>query len=116
MRKYLRLFFVSLCLIVIVAAISIVYAFAVHGFFTLHYIFRANFLAGFILIAAGIVIMFLPAFSFLENRRSLDRFNYVENTFDKREKKQQIARLTLWLGLFITVLAGLIQILLAIIL
>ena len=63
--------------------------------------------------AAGVVIMFLPAFSFLENKKSLDRFNYVESTFDKREKKQQIARMTLWLGLFITVLAGLIQILLA---
>jgi len=115
MKKYLRLLFVSLCLIVIIAMLSIVYGLAVHRSFTLQYIFNANFAIGCILIAAGILIMFLPSVVFTKASTTLERFSYLERSFDNREKRQQIARMILWLGLFIMVLAGLIQLLLSLI-
>ena len=113
MKKYLKLLFVSSCLIVIIAILSIVYGFVAHRSFTLQYVFNANFAVGFIALIAGIVIMFLPSTIFFKDNKSIDRFNYVEHSFESREKRQQIARMILWLGLFIMVLAGLIQLLLA---
>jgi len=113
MKKYLRLLLVSLCVIVIVAVLSIVYGLIAHRAFTVDYVFDANFFAGFAMIVCGIVIMFLPSAIFAKSSSPLDRFTYVERSFDSREKRQRIARLVLWLGLFVTVLAGLIQLLLA---
>jgi len=115
MKKYLRLLFVSFCAIVIVALLSIIYGLIIHRSFTVQYIFHANFIAGFIMILAGVVTMFLPSVLFTKSTSPLDRFTYVERSFDSREKRQQMARVVLWLGLFITVLAGLIQLLLAVV-
>ena len=61
----------------------------------------------------AIVIMFLPSILFPKDNTTLDRFTPVARDLDSREKRHQIARLVLWLGLFITILAGLIQLLLA---
>ena len=113
MKKYLKLLFVSMCLIVIVAILSIVYELIVLRSFTLQFIFDANFFTGFILILCGVVIMFLPSVVFTKASSSLERFTHVERSFDNREKRQQIARVILWLGLFITILTGLIQLLLS---
>ena len=106
---------VSLCVIVIVAVLSIVYGLIAHRAFTVDYVFDANFFAGFAMIVCGIVIMFLPSFLFTKASNPLDRFTYVERSFESREKRQQIARVVLWLGLFITVLTGLIQLLLSLV-
>jgi len=113
MKKYLKLLFVSSCLVIIIAIFSIVYGLIAHRSFTLQYIFDANFAVGFIALIAGVVIMFLPSTIFFKDNKSIDRFNYVEHSFDSREKRQQIARITLWLGLFIIILAGVIQLLLS---
>jgi len=113
MKKYLKLLFVSMCLIVIIAILSIVYDLIVHRSITFRYIFSANFFAGIFVMAAGIVIMFLPSAIFFKDNKSMDRFNYVEHSFDNREKRQQIARIILWLGLYIVVFTGLIQLLLS---
>ena len=113
MKKYLKIFFASLCVIVIVGISSIVYGFIKHRSFTLRYIFDANFFAGIFLMVVAIVVMFLPSILFPKDNTSLDRFTPVERDLDSREKRHQIARMILWLGLFITILAGLIQLLLA---
>ena len=113
MKKYLKVFFVSLCSIVIIAVVSIVYGLIKYSSFTLHYIFDANFFAGFILLVAGVVIMFLPSAIFTKDGNLLEQVTLIERSLDNREKKQQIARIILWLGLFIVVLTGLIQLLLS---
>ena len=115
MKKYLKVFFLSLCSIVIIAVLSIVYGLIAHRSFTVQYIFDANFFAGFILIAAGVVIMFLPSVFFTKDGKSLEQFTLFDRSLDNREKKQQLARVVLWLGLFIVILAGLIQLLLSVV-
>jgi len=113
--KFLKLLPVSLGLIIIIAAFSIVYGFIAHGSFTMRYVFNANFLVGIILIAVGIVIMFIPTIFSLWKEKLLDHSTYVEKSYDSREYRQQKARMILWLGLFNIVLTGLIQLLLSVI-
>ena len=111
----LKLLLISLCLIFIIAALSIVYGFILHGGFTLRYIFNANFLVGVLLIAAGIVIMFLPNTLAIKTKL-FDHSTMVEKSYDSRENRQQKARLILWLGLIHIVLTGSIQLLLSVLL
>lgn len=115
MKKYIKLLIMSLCAIFVVAGLSIIYGFIAHRAFTLRYIFDANFYIGIIVMILGIVVMFLPSFLFTKNSKSLDRFTYVERSFKNREARQSKARTLLWLGLFIMILAGLIQMLLSVI-
>ena len=110
---YLKLLFISLCFIVVVAACSIVYGFIAHGFFTLRYVFEANFLIGAIIILAAIVLMFLPSTLLTKTGQMLDRFMLMQRSFDNRENRQRKARIILWFGFFVVLLSGLIQILLS---
>ena len=106
---------VSICLIIVVAALSIVYGFIAHSVFTLRYVFDANFFAGAILIAIGIILMFLPSAFLLAGKTWLERSAFLERSYDTREYKQNIARMLLWLGMITMVLTGLIQLLLSVI-
>jgi hypothetical protein len=115
MKLYLKLLLVSLCFILIVAALSIVYGFIAHSAFTLRYVFNANFAVAAVLIAVGIVLFFIPSSFVDKGSRLLDRSTLVERSFDSRERRQQNAGLILWLGIYNTLLAGLIQILLSVI-
>jgi len=114
-KKYLRLLLISLCAIFIIAALSIVYEAIVHDSVSFRYVFDANFLVGVIVTLGGIVVMFLPVAFFTKLGNSLDRFTYMQRRFDNRENSQKKARVVLWLGLFIIILAGLIEILVSII-
>jgi len=114
--KFLKLALISLCIIIVVAIFSIIYGFIAHGVFTLRYIFNANFLAGAVLIAIAIVIMFLPSAFISAGKSWLERSSFLERSYDDREKRQQIARIILWLGLFCFIFTGLIQLLLSVVL
>ncbi|MCL2366289.1 MAG: hypothetical protein FWC75_04485 [Oscillospiraceae bacterium] len=115
MKHYVKLLSVALCLMSIVAVLSIIYGFIAHGFLTMRYIFNVNFFIGVVLISGGIVLMFLPS-SFDPRSKLLDRTTFAERGFDRREKRQQKARSVLWLGIFTVLLTGLIQVLLSVIL
>ena len=114
-KKYLKLLLLSFCIIVAVAGLSLIYGAIAHGIFTLRYVFDANFIVGSIIILVGIIIMFLPTTVFTKTGNALEKFTLMERSFINRESKQKKARVVLWLGLFIVVLAGLIQILLSVI-
>jgi len=113
--RTLKLIPVSLCFIIVVAALSIIYGFIAHRVFTLRYIFNANFLAGAILIAIGVVIMFVPSAFALVGKRWLEQSTFLERSFDSRENRQHKARIVLWFGLFCMVFTGLIQLLLSVV-
>jgi len=110
---YLKLLLVAVCFVVVVAVCSIVYGFIAHRVFTLRYIFEANFLVGVVLIVIGIVLTFLPSAVFTRTGKTTDRFTLVQRSFDSREKRQSKARLVLWFGIFVVLLAGLAEILLS---
>lgn len=112
-KVYLKVFLVSVCSTIIVAVCSIIYGFIAHRLFTLRYIFDANFLVGVILIVVGIVIMFLPSAVFTKTGEAVEKFTLMQRSFQNRENKQQKARIILWLGIFIFLITGLIQILLS---
>lgn len=115
MKLYFKLIPVSVCSILLIAALGVVYGFIAHRFFTLRYIFNANFLFAAVLMLVSIVIMFLPSVVFTKIGNVLDRFSYLERSFDNRESRQRKARVVLWLGLYNMIFAGLIQILLSLI-
>jgi len=114
--KFLKLALISLCIIIVVAILSIIYGFIAHGVFTLRYIFDANFLAGAVLMAIGVLVMFAPSAFLMAGKTWLEKSSFLERSYDNREKRQQIARMILWLGLFCMIIAGLIQLLLSVIL
>ena len=115
MRGFLRLLLLSACLIAAIAALSVVYGFIAHRYFTPRYIFDANFLVGAVVILIGVLVMFLPAAVFTKVGKSLDRYTYFQRSLDDRETRQKKARYVLWVGILIMVLAGLAQILLSLV-
>ena len=115
MKRYLKLLLISLCLVVIIAASSLAYGLIVHRFFTLRYVFDANFFIGAVIILAGIVIMFLPTDAFIKSNSVFERLTMIERKSDQREMRQQKARAVLWLGMFNILITGLIQLLLSVV-
>ena len=113
--KILKLIPISLGLMIILAALSVVYGFIAHGVFTLRYVFDVNFFAGTILIAIGIILMFLPSAFLTAGRTWLERSSFLERSYDSREVRQNKARMILWFGIITLVLASLIQLLLSLI-
>jgi hypothetical protein len=115
MKLYLKLLLVSLCSILVVAVLGIICGFILLGFFTLRYVFNANFFVAAVLITIGVVLYLIPTSFVMKRGKLLDSSTFVERSFDGRESKQLKARLLLWLGIFNMLLAGLIQILLSLI-
>jgi len=116
MKKYIKLIPMSLCSILIIAILSVVYGFIAHVGFTLRYVFSVNFFIGAILIVAGFLLMFIPSvYSNKKSQHLLDSSTFAQRSFDDREKRQGKARMILWLGLFNMIFTGLIQVLLSII-
>ena len=101
--------------IVIVAIASIIYGLIAHRLFTLRYVFNANFIVAAVVILSGIVVMFIPSALVVKGSRLLDRSTFVERSFNTREIRQHRARGILWVGIFNTLLTGLIQLLLSLI-
>jgi len=113
--KILKLLLASLGLIIVLALLSIIYGFIAHSVFTLRYVFIVNFFAGAVLIAIGILLMFLPSAFLLAGKTWLERSAFLERSYDSREVRQKKARLILWFGLVTMVLTGLIQLLLSVV-
>ena len=105
MKKFLKLCFISLQFITLIAIISIIY-----GFFnknTFGYVFRVNFLIGTITIAISLVLLLMPIF--LKKDRLTDHTTYTEKYLDVRDKKQSKAYEILYLGLLNITFTALIE-------
>ena len=113
MKRYLKLLVVSLIFISSVSVFSIFFGFIAHGFFTIRYIFDANFTVGVAAIAGGIFYMFFPSSMLSKGDRLTDHSTFAERSFNARKRRQKIAMDILLVGICIIVLAGLVQILLA---
>ena len=111
--KAVKFILVSFGLIVTLALLSILYGFIAHSVFTLRYVFTVNFFAGAVLIAIGIILMFLPSAFLIAGKNWLERSAFLERSYDSREVRQKKARMILWFGLITMVLTGLIQLLLS---
>ena len=88
----------------------------VHGYVTqrginLRNIFNANFFVGALIIAVGVIVLFMPArMGKLEKLN--DHTTFVERHAEYREQKQDKAHGFIFLGILIIVFTGLIQLML----
>ena len=90
---------------------SIVYGFIIRGYFTLAYIFTANFLAGVIVIIIALVYLILPAG--IKFDKLTDHSTLVERISDQRKEKREKAYEFLLLGILVIIITGFLQLLLS---
>ncbi|MCL2874232.1 MAG: hypothetical protein FWE29_04790 [Defluviitaleaceae bacterium] len=114
MKKYLKLFLVSLIFIGIVTVLSFIYGLIAHGFFTLRYIFDSNFSIGVAAIVSGVFYMFFPSSMLSRGDKLMDHSTFAERSFKARQRRQNIAMDMILVGISIIITAGLVQILLSV--
>jgi len=101
----------SLKFILVTTLLSIAVGSIVRGRFSLAYVFNANLIVGAAIICTGLIIMLLPTrFKF---GKLVDHTTFSERYLEHRRQKQEKSREFLFLGLFIVIITGLLQLLLA---
>jgi len=88
---------------------SVIYGLIAYRLFTFQYFFIANFSVAAVLITGGIILHFIPSFTFMKSKL-LDHSTYVERSFDSRDNRQKKARLILWWGIYNILITGLIEV------
>jgi uncharacterized protein YjeT (DUF2065 family) len=103
----------SAAFVLVVAVVSVIYAFFTHGRFWPTYIFTANIAIAAFLILTGIVVFAFPVR--LKKSRLLDHSTVVEMRMDAREKKRKTAYMLIYTGICNIVITAIVQYLLSLI-
>jgi len=109
MNKYLKLVTTSLACVLIVMFCGIIYGYITRGRLTFIYAFNANFLIGSVLIASGILKLFIPSF---KRDKLTDHSTYIERAGEEREARQEKANELLYIGILNVIITGVIQVVL----
>jgi len=88
---------------------GIIYGYIAMGRLTFLYGFNVNFLIGSVLIASGILKLFIPS---LKRDKLTDHSTYIERAGEEREARQEKANELLYMGLLNVVITGVIQVVL----
>ena len=110
MSQLLKLISTSLTCVLLIAAGGIIFGFLSGDGLTFLYAYNANFVIGALVVASGIVVLFLPGKLSFKRNKLVDHSTYVERTRDEREVRQKKGYELIYLGIFIIVIAGIIQI------
>ncbi|MCL2221304.1 MAG: hypothetical protein FWC20_00510 [Oscillospiraceae bacterium] len=109
----------SVISIAVICVAALIYGRMAAGFFTLAYIFRANFLVGAIIVMIGLVIFMIPTrltvHHKLKDNKLIDHSNYASFMMEKKEQKRKLAYEFIYLGICIIAIAALVQLLLSLI-
>ena len=109
----------SVICIAVISVAALIYGRIVAGFFTLAYLFPANFLIGAIIIMAGIVAFMIPTrltLGFkLKDNKLIDHSNYASFMMEKREQKRKVAYEVIYLGMGIITTVAIVQLLLSLV-
>ena len=89
---------------------GLIYGFVIHGFFTLRYIFPANFLLGAVIIVTAVVMLVMPS---RPNGKLIDHSTYKEAFMEKREQKQKKGYAMLYLGICVIAIPAILQLVLS---
>jgi len=111
MGRFVKTVITALQFLLAASVAALIYGFAVKGVFTPAYIFPACFITGAGVICVALVVMILP--SGFKPDRLTDHTTFAERYYEKRREKQKKAYGFLSLGLAITIIAGLLQLLLS---
>ena len=113
MRAYAKTAFIAAQVIVAVTAVSIIAGSVFHGGFNVSYVFPANYLAGAVIIFAGLMLLLIPVR--LKDSKLIDHTTYGMAVAEQRAEKRKKASRFIVLGLSVTVLTAVIQLLLSVI-
>jgi len=109
MKYILSLLSISGVLVLIIAALSWIYGFAVHRTFIPNYAFYANLGAGSLLIGSGLALMLVPTAFLIRKNKLLDHSTYTEIFMQERDKKNVQAYYLLYIGMIIITMVAVIQ-------
>ena len=110
MALFIRLISTASVCVLLIAICGIVFGFLAGEGFTLTHAYNANFLIGAIVVASGIVVLFLPGKQSFKRSKLVDHSTYIERTRDERDVKQKKGYDLLFLGILIIIIAGIIQV------
>ena len=96
----------SIQLLAAITVAAILYGTAMHGHFTLLYVFTANFLAGALIISAGLVIFIVPI---RPKGKLIDHSTFGAALMEMREKKRKRSLDLIYLGICIILIPAVIQ-------
>ena len=112
MKKILRIFIISLLIILIVSLAASVYSFITEGSPNLNKIYNANFLAGACIIGAALALIF-PLSRLLKRDNLNDHSTFAERHIDQQEKKQKKGYTLLFTGILLIIITSLVQLVLS---
>ena len=103
--------FLAVQLIAVITVISIIYGFIADGHFTLFYVFTWNFVAAAVVIAAGLVIWFMPARLAARFKKSklIDHTTYKDEIMEERRVKQVKGLEIICIGIAATLITALVE-------
>ena len=108
MKSFFKTVVISLQSILLISFAMLVYGYVTRGEFNIGNIYNANFFIGALIIAVGLVVLFMPARIGKLDKLS-DHTTFVERHVEHREQKQEKAHGFILLGILIIVFTGLIQ-------
>ena len=92
---------------------GLIYGAIVHRYFTVRYLFSANFLVGSIVILIGLIMLFVPV---RPKGKLIDHSTYADALLELREQKRKKAYDMMYLGMSIILIMAILQVLIALIL
>ena len=110
MAMFVKLVTTSLVCVLIIAMCGVIFGFLTGNGLTLLYAYNANFIIGSVLVASGIVMLFLPGKLSFKRNNLIDHSTYIERTKDERDVRQDKGYELIFLGIFIIIIAGTAQI------
>jgi hypothetical protein len=104
----------SIRLVLITAGLGIAYGFIDTGAFTLTYAFYANFRVGIVILIAGLITFFFPTVitirKMMKKTRLIDHTTYREKFTEESEGKRIRSYELMYIGMFILIISGFIQV------
>ena len=97
----------SAALVLLVAVFSVIWAYFTLGFWSMRYIFTANFLAGAFIIVVGLLVFMAAGWP--ENGKLLDHSTYASRAWKARESKNEKARRIIYTGTGMIAITATIQ-------
>jgi len=107
LRTWLKNLRTSTFIVLIVSVVSGIYFFVTNGSIVLDQVFIANFAVGTVLATGGILLLFFPPM--IKRDKLLDHSTYLQRMGDAREKKRKIAYDMLYVGLGVTAITAVVE-------